>query len=201
VDALLPLQYTSLEANTPGGPFDDSTFGIGDLFAEGTLSWHMQHFDFSFGCGVWMPTGNSDDPPTTDPGLGYWTPMLTAGATWYIDGNKKWALSALSRYEFNTEQRDTDITPGQAYTLEWGASYALKPTIDIGAVGYYQRQTTTDSGSSSSDNRDQVVAFGGEVSAVCPKLGLITSLRYLYEVSSKDRLQGNTIALTLTKLF
>ena len=145
-----------------------------------------------------MPTGESHDP--ADAGFGYWSPMLTAGATWYIDANKKWALSALSRYEFNTEDRDTDITPGQAYTLEWGASYALKPTIDVGVVGYYQRQTTNDR-DSTSNNRDQVVAFGGEVSAMCPRLKLFTSLRYLYEVSSKDRLQGNTIALTLTKPF
>ena len=193
VDALLPLQYTSLEV----GPFDDSNFGIGDVFAEGTLSWHLPRFDFSFGCGTWMPTGESDE--LADAGLGYWSPMLTAGATWYIDKNKKWAVSALNRYEFNTEQRDTDITPGQAYTLEWGMSYALKPTIDVGAVGYYQLQTTSDSGPNS--NRDQVVAFGAEVNAVCPKLGLITSLRYLYEVSSQDRLQGQTICLTLTKRF
>lgn len=199
VDALIPLQYTSVEVNTPGGPLDDSTFGFGDLFAEGTLSWHMQHFDFSFGCGVWMPTGESHDP--TDPGFGYWTPMLTAGATWYIDDNKKWAVSALNRYEFSTEDRDTDITPGQAWTLEWGVSYGVRPTIDVGVVGYYQRQTTTDSGSNSSNDRDQVVAVGGEISAMCPKIGLITSLRYLYEVSSKDRLQGQTVCLTLTKPF
>lgn len=203
VDALLPFQYTSAEANYPPpvGHFDDSTFGIGDAFAEGTLSWHLQRFDFSFGCGVWMPTGNSDDPPTTDAGLGYWTPMLTAGATWYIDENKKWAVSALNRYEFNTEQRDTDITPGQAWTLEWGVSYAVKPTIDVGAVGYYQLQTTQDSGSGASDHTDQVVAFGAEVAAVCPWTGIIASLRYLYEVSSEDRLQGQIVCLTLTKRF
>jgi len=201
VDALLPLQYTSLEVNTPGGPFDDSTFGIGDLFAEATLSWHPQQFDFSLAAGVWMPTGDSDDPPTTRAGLGYWTPMLTAGATWYMDEAKKWAVSALNRYEFNTEQTDTDITPGQAYTLEWGVSYALKPTIDVGAVGYYQQQTTKDSGTGSSDDRDHVVAVGPEVNMVCTKIGVITSVRYLYEVAAESRLQGHTICVTLTKRF
>ncbi len=48
--------------------------------------------------------------------------MQTAGATWYIDEEKTWAVSALNRYEFNTEQRNTDIIPGQTYTLEWGVS-------------------------------------------------------------------------------
>jgi hypothetical protein len=36
---------------------------------------------------------------------------------------------------------------------------------------------------------------------VCPKLGLITSLRYLYEASAADRLQGQAVRLTFTKRF
>jgi hypothetical protein len=139
--------------------------------------------------------------PTTRAGLGYWTPMLTAGVTWHLDEAKKWALSALSRYEFNTEQRDTDITPGQAWTLEWGASYALRPTIDLGVVGYYQVQTTKDSGSGSSDLKDWVWGVGPEINMVCPKLGLITSIRYVREIEAENRLQGNTVTVTLTKRF
>ena len=72
--------------------------------------------------------------------------MLTAGATWYIDQEKTWAVSALNRYEFNTEQRDTHVTPGQAYTLEWGVSKTVMKVVDLGAVGYYQQQVTTNSG-------------------------------------------------------
>jgi hypothetical protein len=201
VDALLPLQYTSLEANTPGGRFDSSTFGIGDFFAEGTWSKHIQHFDFSFGAGFWAPTGDSAPGLTTRAGQGYWGQMLTAGATWYIDTDKKWAVSALNRYEFNFEKEDTDITPGQAYTFEWGVSRALSKTVDVGAVGYYQQQVTGDSGTGSTDTLDRVAAVGAEVSVFWNSLGLNTSLRYLYEFMSESRLQGNTIALTLTKRF
>jgi hypothetical protein len=201
VDALLPLQYTSLEANTPGGPFDDSTFGIGDFFAESTLSWHTAQFDWAVAYGVWAPTGDSSANLTTRAGLGYWGHMFTAGATWYPDTEKKWAVSALNRYEINHEKRDTDITPGQAWTLEWGASYALRQTIVVGVAGYYQVQTTKDSGSGSSDERDHVVGVGPEVVAVCPALGVIFSLRYAYEVEAHNRLQGHTTALTLTKRF
>jgi hypothetical protein len=201
VDALLPLVYTSVEAGPPFARFDDDTFGIGDLFAEATLSWHLQQFDFSFGAGVWMPTGDSGAPPTTRAGAGYWTPMLTAGATWYIDKEKTWAVSALNRYEFNTEHSDTDITPGQAYTLEWGISKSLRKTIDVGAVGYYQQQVTTDSGFGSTANRDRVAAIGPEISVFCPKHILFTSFRYLYEFMAEDRAQGHTFALTFTKKF
>jgi hypothetical protein len=199
-DALLPLQYTSLEANTPGGPFEDCDFGIGDLFAESTLSWHLQQFDFAVAYGVWAPTGCSSPGLTTRPGLGYWTHMLTAAVTWFPDKGKKWALSGLSRYEINHEKQDTDITPGHAYTLEWGASYAVKPTIDVGLAGYYQTQVTDDCGGGSSD-KDMVLGVGPEVSFVCPKLGLITSVRYVYEAFAANRLQGHTMAITLTRRF
>jgi hypothetical protein len=46
-----------------------------------------------------------------------------------------------------------------------------------------------------------VVGVGPEVSAFWAKLGLFTSLRYVYEADAKDRPQGHTITLTLTKGF
>lgn len=201
VDALLPLQYTSLEVNTPGGPFDDSTFGIGDFFAEATLSWHKPQADFSLAYGIWTPTGDSSPNLTTRAGLGYWTHMFTAGATWYPDRDKKWSVSLLNRYEINHEKADTSITPGQALTLEWGIGYAVKKTMDVGLVGYCQFQTTRDSGTGAGNEKDQVIAVGPEISTVCPVTGLLVSLRYLREVAAENRLQGNTVALTLTKRF
>jgi len=193
VDALLPLLYQSL--TVPG--YDHGTFGIGDFFAESTLSWHPKQFDFATAVGVWTPTGDSGTP--TRAGLGYWTPMLTAGATWYIDKEKTWAVSALNRYEFNTEQRDTHITPGEAYTLEWGVSKTLAKVVDLGVVGYYQQQVTTDSGTGASKDRDRVAAVGPEISVAFPKQMLFLSLRYDYEFMAESRAQGHTFALTLTK--
>jgi hypothetical protein len=197
VDALLPLQYTELKVN----PFHDQTFGIGDFFAEGTWSKHLKQFDLSLGYGIWAPTGDFSPNHPTWAGLGYWTHMFTAGATWYIDKDKKWAVSALNRYEINQEQDDTDVTRGEAYTLEWGISRSLLKTVDVGAVGYYQQQVTEDYGRGSNSQRDRVAGIGPEISAFCPKLGINTSLRYEYEFLAEGRLQGHTIALTLTKAF
>src|SRR5664280_1036719 len=39
VDALLPLVYQKVNLNTPAFSGSSHTFGIGDFFAEGTLSW------------------------------------------------------------------------------------------------------------------------------------------------------------------
>ena len=127
--------------------------------------------------------------------------MLTAGATWYIDEEKTWAVSALNRYEFNTEQRDTHITPGEAYTLEWGVSKTVAKVVDLGVVGYYQQQVTSDSGTGASPDRDRVAAIGPEINVAFPKPMLFVSFRYNYEFMAESRAQGHTFTLTLTKRF
>ena len=198
VDALVPLLYQHLEA----GGYNSGTFGVGDFFAEGTLSWHLKQFDFSVGSGVWAPTGDSPTMPgpSVRPGLGYWSFMQTAGATWFVDSAKTWAVSALNRYEFNTQQRDTHATYGQAYTMEWGVSKTLAKVVDVGAVGYYQQQVTANTGPVAS-RHDRVAAVGPEVSIAFPKPMLFISCRYDYEFMAEGRAQGQTTTLTVTKRF
>jgi len=201
VDAFLPLVYQQTSVNTgPGSTFNGNTLGVGDFYAEGTLSWHVKHFDFALASGFDAPTGDSPTSrgPSTTPGLGYWTFMQTAGATWYVDEAKTWAVSALNRFEFNTEQRDTDVTYGDAYTLEWGISKGLCQELDVGVVGYYQQQVT---GNSTGEPLNRVAAIGPEVSAYFLKEMLFISVRYNYEFMAESRAQGNSIALTITKRF
>jgi hypothetical protein len=207
VDALLPLVYTSLKANTPAGPFNDQTFGIGDVFFEGTWSWHLKQWDFALGAGAWAPTGDFDTiapsvPNPTNPGRGFWTEMFTAGATWYPDANKKWSLSVLNRYEYNQQQEDTDKTIGQAYTVEGGIGYGITKTVDVGVVGYYQQQVTGTSGATDPQRgHNRVAAIGPEVGVFFPSSMLGLSLRYEYEFMAESRLQGHTATLTITKKF
>lgn len=198
VDALLPLIYTSAKMSSQVVNFNESTFGIGDFFAESTLSWHPKQFDLAVGAGVWAPTGDSGR--MTSAGAGFWTVMLTAGGTWYMDQDKTWAVSALNRYEFNTEQRDYHYTPGDVYTLEWGVSKTLAKVIDVGMVGYYQQQVTSDSDGLASD-RSRVAAVGPEISVAFPKPMLFVSFRYLNEFMAENRFQGHTFTLTFTKRF
>jgi hypothetical protein len=195
-DVLLPFGYADVQA----GPFRDRRFSLGDIHVEPiTLSWRLQQFDAAVGYAIWAPTGNHRRMAGL--GKGFWSHMFTAGATWYPDAEKTWALSALNRYEIHTKHRDLNITPGDTYTLEGGLSKSIRPTIDVGAVGYYQGQVTRDRGPGASGVKDRVAAAGPEVAVVCPRLGLITSLRYLREFAAKDRPEGNVVTLTFTKRF
>jgi hypothetical protein len=197
VDGLVPLMSQSLKV----GGFDDSTFGVGDPFAEATWSTHTKQFDFALGFGTWFPTENYNPQNPTWAGLGYWTYMFTAGATAYFDEAKKWSVSALNRYEINSQQSQTGINPGQVYTLEGGLGYRISNVVTLGAIGYYQLQTTSSNGDHVSGDRASVGAIGPEIAAFWPSATLGVSLRYAYEFFAESRLQGHTVNLTITKRF
>jgi hypothetical protein len=193
-DALLPLVDTHLDGHVP-------TFGAGDLLSAGILAWHPQRFDFVVCDGVWFPTGNYAPGDPTLAGKGYWGDMFTAGGTWYVDAAKTWTVSALNRYEFNGEQEQTHITRGQAYTMEWGVGKTFENKMSAGAAGYYQQQITANHGGGAAANYNRVAAVGPEIGGVIPKIDVMVSLRYLYEFMAENRLQGQTVTLTLTKRF
>jgi hypothetical protein len=212
-DVIIPIGWQQMKADLPdplaitppGVPaptihtvFRD--FGIGDILLEPVLlGWHGKQWDAAFAYAWWVPSGNYDQMNPASIGKGYWSQMFTFGATYYFDAEKTWAASLLNRYEFNQPNLDTGLRGGQMLTSEWGISKNLTKTIEVGLVGYYQQQTTDDSGPGSTDYHQHVVGLGPEVSAVCPKLGLITSLRYVRELESAYRPEGNLLTLTLTK--
>ena len=202
VDTILPFAYKNIygQLGTSG------QFSLGDIYAcPLLLSWHLKQFDYSFAYGIWAPSGNySASSPAkylTSPGNGYWTHMITLGGVWHPDEEKTWSLSLLNRYEINTEQWDTHITPGNMFTTDFSLSKAVLKGVDVGVSGYYQQLVTRDSGPKASSDYSSVVGIGPEVVAYCDKLGLFTSLRYAYQVEAKDRPQGQTIVLTFTKGF
>lgn len=190
-DALIPLQYTSIEVGSAN--FDKNDFEVGDLFGEVTLSWHGKSYDAAVGYGIWAPTGEEMA------GLDYWTHMFTAGATFYFDEEKRWSLSALNRYEISTERDDSDVTVGDVWTLEGGLAYSVLKTVDVGPVAYFQKVVTE--GDNTAVDRPWVAAVGPEVSVFYPRITFGWSLRYLYEVAAANRMQGHTAVLTLTKRF
>lgn len=196
LDIIVPFAYQDLDMTG----FSGSDFSLADIFTEQTLSWHGQQYDASFGYGFWLPTGDYNLKDPVSPGKGFLTQMLTAGVTYFPDKAKTWSLAALNRYEINHERRG-GMKPGQYWTLEWGVGKSLTKTVEIGATGYFQVQTTNASGPGASNEKDHVAAVGPEITLVCPKLGLSTSIRYLRETSAHNRTEGNVINLTFTRRF
>lgn len=67
-------------------------------------------------------------------------------------------------------------------------------------VGYFQQQTTRRN-LNGSRNLGSVAAIGPEINVAFPKPMVFVSFRCLCEFMAKDRAQGQTFFLTLTKRF
>jgi hypothetical protein len=125
--------------------------------------------------------------------------MLTGGVTYYPDAGKTWSLSALNRYEFNQEQDQTNVTPGQYWTVDWGISKGVNKTMELGLAGYHQMATTAASNDAAGAGKDHATALGPEVTFAFPSKMFFLTGRYLFEVSANNRPEGNTIVITFTK--
>lgn len=198
MDIILPFAYQNLETGIPG--LRGSDFSLGDIFVEPvTLSWHTQRYDFSFGYGFWAPSGSFSALDPVSPGKGFWTHMLTGGLTYFPDKEKTWSISALNRYEISHENKDTGITPGQYWTIEYGLAKSLSKTVDVGLAGYYQAQATRTGGQDAPEFKDSVAGIGPEVTFVVPGIGMAASVRYLREIGAVHRPQGNAVNIIFTK--
>jgi len=108
MDVIVPFGQINWKVAT-----SDSDFGLGDIQIEPLLlSWHFAQFDLAAGYAIWLPSGDFEIGKPDLLAKGFWSHMLTFGATWYPDQDKTWALSLLNRYEFAHEQQNTHIDPG-----------------------------------------------------------------------------------------
>lgn len=197
MDLIVPFGYQRMKIDAFGSSQDDC--GIGDIqFEPLLLSWHGERFDAAAGYAVWAPTGKFEGDELVNLGKGFWTHMLTGGATWYLDAEKTLAISALCRYEISDEQEDTNIEPGDMFTLDFGISKTVSEGVDVGLAGYWQQEVTESSGM---DSRSQVFAVGPEVNIFWPKAVLFSSFRFLHEFSADYRPEGDQFVITLTKPF
>lgn len=203
-DAVVPFQYTdnSFKTGQSSPRTSEDMFGLGDILLEPLLlSWHGDRYDAAIGTGLYIPTGYFSKNHPASPGKGFYTVMFTAGGTVYFDKERTWSASILSRYEVNTQQNETDITPGNDFHFEWGVGKTFNKTMTVGAAGYSSWQTTDDSGSGATDDRTTIYGIGPEVAFDIPAYTTSVSLRFIKEFSGQNSSQGSIGTLTLTKRF
>ncbi len=207
-DIIIPFQYTGLKIDAKG--VDDSKFALGDIAIEPfVLAWHGARYDAAFGLGFYAPTGSYDVTKPASPGNDHWSLLMTMGLTTYLDPEKTWSFSALSRFESHTERDKRKISPGKNLVIEWGLAKNAAKVWDIGLAGYMQWQLSDDSGIGlefegvdyDETVHDKAYAIGPEVMAFIPSAKMFFSVRSLFEFGVEDRSQGNITTVTLTKIF
>ena len=218
------LANNSLEANLSianqaGGSFNESSFGVGDLYVQPIwLDWSLPHFDYSLAYGFYAPVGRYNTQTVPLPnngsvtvasrnniGLGFWTQQAQGGIAWYPMTNKATAVTLVGTYEYNSETRDTDIRPGQMMTLNWGISQYLpldktqKLLLEVGPAGYDSWQITGTTGSAAANlgGLSRVHGVGGQLGLTYVPWNAFLTFHGFYEYAAVSRFQGASIGLNL----
>lgn len=199
-DMIIPLVNVDIEMVG----VNESSFGVGDIFIEPfVLGWHTPRWDIALAAGVHTPTGESGDPSSV--GKGYYSFMETLGATYYFDESKTWSASVLTRWLQNTEDEDTDITPGAEVVAEYGLAKSFPGKghiITAGIAGYSYAQLSEDSGTGASDDKYSGHAIGPEIKYMGFKpFPFQIALRYLTEYETENTTEGTNISLQLIGSF
>ena len=102
---------------------------------------------FNAGYAFTAPTGRFTQGASNNVGSGDWGNSITTGTTLYITKNQATTANLATDWEVHGQKRGTDITPGQAFTGEWGFGqvFPLKKDfsrlLQLGVVGYDQWQS------------------------------------------------------------
>ena len=202
MSATLPLLNTDISIGAAG--VDDDRFGLGDINLEPFgLAWHGPRHDLAMGLSVFLPTGQYGKDRAASPGKGFWTGMLTLGGTLYLDPERTWSASVLSRYEVHSNRDGDDFRPGDDFHLEWGIGKVLSDTWEVGLAGYAQWQLTDDREKDAVNPglHDRGFGIGPEVNINVPLLKGIITLRTVKEFGAVDRSEGVISSIVFTTAF
>ena len=112
------------------GESADGSLGLGDIAVQPFIfGWHFRQFHYLASFTLFTPTGRFKQGATNNTGKGFWTNMLSAGATWVSPDSAPWSISAIGRYEIPTKQEGADIYPGQTATDRMGFGKAGSRTL------------------------------------------------------------------------
>ncbi len=201
--ATIPVAKNSLTSDVEGQVSGGG--GLADsYYLPVILGWSGDRFAVRAMYGFLAPTGRFEAGASDNVGSGYWTHTLSSGQTYFAGREKQFAVSVFEMYEFHTTQEGTGIHPGETFDLDYSLMGSFRQTgsarVQLGVVGYEQRQTTAKTGPvvspEASRDRYAVNAIGPAVSTFFagPKVGV--SLRYLKEYSNRSTFQGYSLQLS-----
>ena len=151
-----------LPGSTSGISLSAGGSGLADTYVQPVnMGWHFgDRVDFNAGYSFTAPTGRYTAGAKDNVGSGYWGNNITSGTTFYITKNKGTSANLATSWEIHGQKtvasavqgQLSKITPGQAFTMEWGFGQVLPLKKDLsqlaqlGLVGYDQWQVTSNGG-------------------------------------------------------
>src|SRR5215208_8119622 len=206
--ATLPIANNSLASDVAGsisggGGFADS------YYQPLILGWATERAEIKAIYGFLAPTGRFSAGEDDNVGSGYWTHVVASGQTFYLTADKRTAISAFQMYEFHGTQESTGIRPGQTFDLDYSAtrSFPLREDLhlQLGLVGYEQRQTTDKTGATVTADQAaahySVNALGLSANLGFPAREVGLGFKYFKEFSNRSTFQGHSLQIAASVHF
>jgi hypothetical protein len=183
--------------------------GIADTWVQPvTLGWKLSRAELYAGYAFMAPTGRYTPGASDNIGSGYWGNHFVTGSTFYITQNKGTSANLFTDWEFHGSRATgagTNLTPGQAFTMEWGLGQVLplkkdlSRLLQLGLIGYDQWQVSDNGGlvlprvSASLLPHYSVHAIGFQSNFILPHKSLTFYFKYEDEYRAFARPEGHTI--------
>jgi hypothetical protein len=214
--AVLSYATGSLVADIPALNLGTASGGAGfaDIYVQPlNIGWHLKQVDFVAGYAFVAPTGRYAAGASNNVGSGYWGNNITSGTTVYLTKNKGTAADLTTDWEIHGKKSGSNVTRGQAFTIEWGLGQILPLKKDMsglfqfGMVGYDQWQVSPNGGTltvggvivpASSTPYYSVHAIGVQANLLFPGKGLTGFFKYFDEYRALSHPQGRTYAFGLS---
>jgi hypothetical protein len=211
-EILVPL--VNVDIDFPGAGLNESEFGLGDIIIGAGIQWPNKKlfgktFFHRFLLNAILPVGTYDDEKPVNVGNNVWSIMPYYAFTLYWDESNKWETSMRFRYMWNSKNNDPfvalgvgDTQPGQAFYLNYAASYNLGKEFRIGMAGYFLQQLSDHEiqGNSIPDSKE--MAFSVGPAFFKQHKTFMFRLTAAFDVASENRWsQTPFINFTLTKIW
>ena len=189
----------------PNVQLSDSDTGFADPVVGGSVGWKHRDGDkfraWSVYSSVWIPIGSYEVGRLANLSSNRWA-VDVGGA--YTMANFKGGreFSSVLGFTFNGDNQDTDYSSGTDFHLEISGRQHLPNNWAVGIVGYWFQQLTADSNGPAvlGDFKGRVYALGPEIAYQFPgkehPVGL--DLRWYHEFGAENRLEGDSVFLTLS---
>lgn len=128
--------------------FSKSVGGFGDLTVMpfNLMYSFSESFDFSIGYSFVAPTGRYQTGAGNNIGNGYWSHIVQAVGYVFLDDDKSLVLMVSPSGEFHGKIKDADVTPGDRFNIEYGASQYLSENFEVFLQGGHTMQVSGDEG-------------------------------------------------------
>jgi hypothetical protein len=200
--ATLPFAKNDLTSDIHGNISGGSGFAD-SYYVPLVLGWNKERVSLRVLYGFLAPTGRFAAGASDNVGSGYWTHAISSGQTFNLMRSNWLSLSTFEMYEFHTTQEGTGTRPGQTFDLDYSVnhSFSLGATrLQVGAVGYAQRQTTASRGpeaaAEESGERYAVNAIGLSSTLAIPNRRLNLGLRFFEEFANRATFQGYSVQIS-----